>query len=93
MVRFSTPADFKAFHSDGNKGLIFRAEFLQQGIRESNADLLYVTAITQERIHLNLRDDSNCQGREISKFRANSDLCSRNGAHYINDTFSVVCYA
>ena len=44
-VRFNKPADFKAFHSDGAKGKI---ELCQQDLRESNADLVYVTAMSLE---------------------------------------------
>ena len=79
-VRFNTPADFKAFHSEGNKGLMFRDEFLQQDLRESNADLLYVTAIALERIYFNPRAGKIAKGRKkYPKFRTNSDSCSRNG--------------
>ena len=63
-VRFNTPADFKAFHSEGNKGLMFRVEFLQQDLRESNADLLYVTAIALERIYFNPRAGKIAKGRK-----------------------------
>ena len=49
-VRFNKPANFKAFHSDGAKG---KVEFRQQDLRESNADLVYVTAITLEGKYFN----------------------------------------
>lgn len=49
-VRFNKPADFKAFHSDGTKG---KVKFRQQDLRESNADLVYVTAMSLEGKYFN----------------------------------------
>lgn len=49
-VRFNKPADFKALHSDGAKG---EDEFRQQDLRKSNADLVYVTAISLEEKYFN----------------------------------------
>ena len=54
---------------------MFRDEFLQQDLRESNADLLYVTAIALERIYFNPRAAKIAKGRKkYPKFRTNSLL-------------------
>lgn len=48
QVLFNTPTDFKALHTNNDKGSLLKVEFLQQNLKESNADRLYVTAITSE---------------------------------------------